>query len=221
MCEELQVSIPEHRRAECKNIAENFPLLSLSNSLPMLKDLKSIAHAHGENENYELLLNNFWRPTLTVNGFEGLPNFEKAGNVVYQMLKLRCSLRLPPTLDPAKAAEIVKAKLSEPEPFNSQVEVVISGTGNGFDAPKLPDEIDNKFNEAHKVVFGEENSPLFVGCGGSLHLMEVFDKNFHGTNFLLTGCGFLDCNSHSANENLDLEFCRKLTTVISLLLSKL
>ena len=83
MCEELQVSIPEHRRAECKNIAENFPLLSLSNSLPMLKDLKSIAHAHGENENYELLLNNFWRPTLSVTGFEGLPNFEKAGNVVY------------------------------------------------------------------------------------------------------------------------------------------
>jgi hypothetical protein len=81
MCEEFHVSIPEHRQAECKHTAKKVPLLS--SSLPMLKDLKSIAHAHGENENYELLLNNFWRPTLSVTGFEGLPNFEKAGNVVY------------------------------------------------------------------------------------------------------------------------------------------
>lgn len=173
MCEEFQVSIPEHRRAECKHAAKKVPLLS--SSLPMLKDLKSIAHAHGENENYELLLNNFWRPTLSVTGFEGLPNFEKAGNVVYQMLKLRCSLRLPPTLDSAKAAEIVKAKLTEPEPYNSQVEVVIVGAGNGFDAPKLPEVIENKFNEAHKAVFGEENIPMVVGCGGSIPFMEVFD----------------------------------------------
>ena len=219
MHDDFQVSIPEHRKAECRHTAKKVPLLS--SSLPMLKGLKSIAHAHEENENYELLLNNFWRPTLSVTGFEGLPNFEKAGNVVYQMLKLRCSLRLPPTLDSAKAAEIVKAKLTEPEQFNSQVEVVIAGAGNGFDAPKLPDEIENKFNEAHKAVFGEANVPMFVGCGGSIPFMEVFDQNFPGTNFLLTGCGFLDCNAHSANENLDLEFCRKLTTVISLLLSKL
>ena len=160
MCEEFQVSIPEHRRTECKHTAKKVPLLS--SSLPMLKDLKSIAHAHGKNENYELLINNFWRPTLSVTGFEGLPNFEKAGNVVYQILKLRCSLRLPPTLDSAKAFEIVKAKLSEPEPYNSKVEVVIAGAGNGFDVPKIPDEIENKFNEAHKAVFGEGNNPMFV-----------------------------------------------------------
>ncbi len=48
----------------------------------------------------------------------------------------------------------MKAKLTEPEPYNSQVEVVIAGAGNGFDAPKLPEEIENKFNEAHKAVFG-------------------------------------------------------------------
>ena len=117
LCEELQVQIPEHRRAECKHTSTKVPLLS--SSLPMLKDLKSIAHSYGENENFELLLNNFWRPTLSVTGFEGLPNFEKAGNVVYQTLKLRCSLRLPPTLNSEKAIEIVKAKLTEPEEYNS------------------------------------------------------------------------------------------------------
>lgn len=219
LCEELQVEIPVHRISECKHVSAKVPLLS--SSLPMLKDLKSIAHNHGENQNFELMINNFWRPTLSVTGFEGLPNFEKAGNVIYKELKLRCSLRLPPTLNSAKAAEIVKAKLTEAEPYNSQVEVSIAGAGNGFDAPKLPEELENKFNEAHKTVFGDSNVPMFVGCGGSIPFMEVFDQHFPGTNFLLTGCGFLDCNAHSANENLDLDYCRKLTTVVSLLLSKL
>ena len=51
--------------------------------------------------------------------------------------------------------------------------------------------------------------------------MEVFSENFPGSNFLLTGVGFADSNAHAANENIDLEFTRKLTTVIALTLSKL
>ncbi len=157
-------------------------------------------------------------------GFEGLPPFAKAGNVVYKELKLRCSLRLPPTLHNQDAAKIVREKLTEKrddETYNAQVEVTIGEGGNGFDAPALPEIIHSKFNKAHQEVFGETQLPMFIGCGGSIPFMEVFDQNFPGTNFLLTGCGFLDCNAHSANENLDLEFCRKLTTVIALLLSKL
>lgn len=99
--------------------------------------------------------------------------------------------------------------------------MTIGEGGNGFDAPKLPEEIESKFTEAHKAVFGEANPPMFIGCGGSIPFMEVFSQNFPGTNFLLTGCGFLDCNAHSANENLDLDYCRKLTTVVALTLSKL
>ena len=117
----------------------------------MLSSVKSMGHSFGENENYELLLNNFWRPSLSVTGFEGLPTFDRAGNVVYKELKLRCSLRLPPTLLATKAAEIVKEKLSQPNDFNAQVEVIIGDGGNGFDAPKLPDEVSTKFTEAHKV----------------------------------------------------------------------
>jgi hypothetical protein len=94
--EDLQVQIPPHRIQECKEAAQKVPLLS--KSLPMLSQVKSIGFEKGEEENFELLLNNFWRPTLSVIGFEGLPNFSKAGNVIYKELKLRCSLRLPPTL---------------------------------------------------------------------------------------------------------------------------
>lgn len=62
---------------------------------------------------------------------------------------------------------------------------------------------------------------MFVGCGGSIPFMEVFSGIFPEANFLLTGVGFPDSNAHAANENLDLEYCRKLTTVIAILLSTL
>jgi di/tripeptidase len=51
--------------------------------------------------------------------------------------------------------------------------------------------------------------------------MEVFKKYFPGTHFILVGVGFPDSNPHSANENLDLEFTRKLTTAIAGLLSQI
>jgi len=44
---------------------------------------------------------------------------------------------------------------------------------------------------------------------------------FPDANFLLTGCGFVESNAHAADENLDLEYCRKLTETIAHLLSKL
>jgi acetylornithine deacetylase/succinyl-diaminopimelate desuccinylase-like protein len=49
--------------------------------------------------------------------------------------------------------------------------------------------------------------------------MEVFADMFPGAHFLLTGCCFPESNAHSANENLDLEYCRKLTTVIAKILA--
>jgi acetylornithine deacetylase/succinyl-diaminopimelate desuccinylase-like protein len=69
-------------------------------------------------------------------------------------------------------------------------------------------------------VFGG-NEPLFIGCGGSIPFMEFFSSMYPKANFLLTGVGFPDSNAHAANENLDLEFCRKLISTIGLTLSKL
>jgi hypothetical protein len=71
-----------------------------------------------------------------------------------------------------------------------------------------------------KEIFdGEE--PVFVGCGGSIPFMEVMSREFPGAQFLLTGCGFVDSNAHCANENLRLGFCAKLTSFVTLVISKL
>jgi len=74
--------------------------------------VQSLGHS-SDNEALELLLNNYWRPTLSVTGLEGLPPFERAGNVVYKEMKVRVSLRLPPTLKADKATEIVREILTQ------------------------------------------------------------------------------------------------------------
>lgn len=118
----------------------------LHTQLPIVPGLHSQAH-HScslHSEPHQLLLNNFWKPTLSVIGFEGLPtNLSQAGNVVYKTLKLRVSLRLPPTLDSQQAAKIVREKLTleGPDTFGAKVELTIDEGGNGFDAPKLPESI--------------------------------------------------------------------------------
>jgi hypothetical protein len=38
------------------------------NSIPVLSQVHSLASGKGDEENFELLLNNFWRPTISVIG---------------------------------------------------------------------------------------------------------------------------------------------------------
>ena len=51
--------------------------------------------------------------------------------------------------------------------------------------------------------------------------MEIFATEFPNANFLLTGCATESGNAHCANENIDLEYCRKFITAISLMLSRM
>ena len=103
--------------------------------------------------------------------------------------------------------------------FGDKVNFSCDDFGDGFDAPDLPPHIKEPLNFATAEIFGGAQ-PLYVGCGGSIPFMEVFSSEFPNANFLLTGVGFPDSNAHSANENLRLDFCRKLTTTIGLMLSK-
>ena len=107
-----------------------------------------------------------------------------------------------------------------PETFGVKVEIPTASGGNGLDTKPLEAQVSEAFYSANSYVFNG-NKPLFVGCGGSIPFMEFFSSEFPGANFLLTGVGFPDSNAHAANENLDLEFCRKLIGVVALTLSKL
>jgi len=194
----------------------------------MFNTTKSMAYAlnstDAKAENVQLFINNCWRSQLAVIGIEGLPsNLSSAGNVIYKEVKYRCSMRIPPHLPSQKCVEVLKEKLTAPgeETFGAKIDFEVLDAGDGFDAPDLPEKIKNGLNKATEQVFGAGKQPLYVGTGGSIPFMDVFAQEFPKANFMLTGLGFPDANMHSANENLRIEYCKKLTQAIGALLSEL
>jgi acetylornithine deacetylase/succinyl-diaminopimelate desuccinylase-like protein len=194
---------------------------SLLPSLPGLQPLTS-SPLSSPAANYDLILQSTWLPQLTITAIEGLPaTLADASNSIKKAVTLRCSLRLPPTLNAEKAEEMVRGIIEGGEnPYGAVVEIVGCHGGNGFDTQELNPKVKKAFEDANAEVFAG-NKPLYIGCGGSIPFMEFFSSMYPAANFLLTGVGFPDSNAHAANENLDLEFCRKLISTVALTLSKL
>ena len=84
-----------------------------SKTLPLLNDIKSLVYYQSEEEAYEQLLNNCWRPQLAVIGQQGLQTKESAGNAIYKEITFRCSMRLPPTLKGDEAEKILRKIIFE------------------------------------------------------------------------------------------------------------
>ena len=168
-------------------------------------------------------LGQWWRPALTVIGIEGLPaDINKAGNVVHKELKFRLSMRTAPNCDCDVLAEQLKKAVEEaPEEvtYGATVEFDAYDKENGFCAPDLPQNVKSVLNQSTKEVF-DGSDPVFVGCGGAIPFMGIFSNEFPNANFLLTGAATLTGNAHCANENLDLEYCKKFITTIALVLSR-
>lgn len=159
-------------------------------------------------------LNQWWKPTLTVIGIEGMPSdLNTAGNVVHKDLKLRLSMRTAPNCDCEALAEQLRRVITETPvevTYGARVEFEVVDKGNGFCAPDLPQAMKDIVYQSTREVF-EGRDPVFVGCGGSIPFMEIFSQEFPESNFLLTGAATITGNAHCANENLDLEYCKKFT----------
>jgi hypothetical protein len=69
----------------------------------------------------------------------------------------KLSLRLPPTLDLKTAEDIIRSKIFEKneEVFGAHIEFKRGGCGNGFDSPKLPDDLMEKLLTSAKVAYGD------------------------------------------------------------------
>src|SRR5690349_5610904 len=103
--DELFVEIPPQRLEQARRSTEvlgeavydKFPFVE--GMQPVTKDL------------VELVLNRTWRPQLAVTGVGGMPALESAGNVLRPFTAVKLSLRVPSTLNGAKAGKFLKERL--------------------------------------------------------------------------------------------------------------
>jgi acetylornithine deacetylase/succinyl-diaminopimelate desuccinylase-like protein len=169
------------------------------------------------NDPFELLLNNNWRPTLSITGADGLPAFRSAGNVLRPQTTLKLSFRLPPTLSPATAAAAIQRTLERDPPYGARVSFTVESAMGGWNAPTFAPWLAQSMQAASQAFF--DRDAMYMGTGGSIPFMGMLGERFPGTQFLVTGVLGPQSNAHGPNEFLHLETARRLTGCVSRVLA--
>lgn len=161
----------------------------------------------------ELLLNSTWRPTLSVTGVDGIPPVSSAGNVLRPMTALVLSFRLPPGVDPQRAAASVKRTLESDPPYGAHVSFEVESSMGGWNAPATEPWLTAAIQSASSHFFGRD--AMYMGTGGSIPFMGMLSEKFPRTQFLVTGVLGPHSNAHGPNEFLDIATGKRVTACVS------
>ena len=161
----------------------------------------------------ELLLNQTWRPTLSVTGLDGAPPMNAAGNVLRPFTAAKLSIRLPPTTDAAAAGEAVKALLERDPPYGAQVSFKLDKAGAGWNAPTLAPWLEAALEHGSQAAFGR--GVAMVGEGGSIPLMGMLSQMFPAAQFVITGVLGPRSNAHGPDEFLHLPMVKGVTVAMA------
>jgi len=203
----LHVDIPEQRIEQARKAADTLGDMAYAKFPWAVSDPKP------NESNYELLLNNTWRPTLSITGADGLPALVDAGNVLLPFNTLKLSFRLPPTCDAGDAAKAVKDILDVDAPPLSKVSFEVESTMAGWDAPPIADWLEASMQKASEAFFGKPS--VYMGTGGTIPFMGMLGEKFPQAQFLITGLLGPKSNAHGPNEFLHIETGKRLTSCVA------
>lgn len=208
---ELHTDVPVGRLAEVRETVAAVPG-AIRVGLPLVPGM-----ALADEDETELMLNNTWRPTLAVIGGDGLPLPADAGNVLRPATTLALSFRLPPTVDSTRAAAAVRRALTTDVPYGAQIELSRVEHADGWNAPPVAPWLRAALDDASDTVFGAPWRTL--GLGGSIPLMGLLQEQYPAAAFVVTGVLGPGSNAHVPNESLHLDYARRLTETIALVLA--
>jgi len=211
LLDELHVSLPRDRRAQASAAAQVLGS-EVAGKLPWLSGVHPVS-----NDPTELIINSSWRATLAVTGAEGLPSLGSAGNVLLPELAVKLSLRLPPTCDAARAERAVREALEREPPYGAQVSFEDASSNGGWNAPAFAPWLEESIARASTAVYGK--TAVHIGCGGTIPFMGMLGERFPRTQFFITGVLGPQANAHGPNEFLHIEYAKKLTACVSLVLA--
>jgi acetylornithine deacetylase/succinyl-diaminopimelate desuccinylase-like protein len=211
LLDELHVSIPADRRAQASAAARVLGS-AVADKLPWARGVQAVS-----NDPTELIINSTWRATLAVTGAEGLPPVLSAGNVLLPELAVKLSLRLPPTCDAARAQRAVHEALEREPPYGAQVGFEEPSANGGWNAPAFAPWLEESIARASRAVYGE--TAVNIGCGGTIPFMGMLGERFPRTQFFITGVLGPHANAHGPNEFLHIDYTKKLTACVSLVLA--
>jgi acetylornithine deacetylase/succinyl-diaminopimelate desuccinylase-like protein len=204
---EMNVTIPGHGRATVAETVRSDPGRSW-HKFPLVAGMRLAS-----DDEVELLLNNTWRPTLSVVGAAGLPEPENAGNVLRTSTTLALSFRLPPTADAQAARSALEKALTTDVPYGAKVEISRVEAQTGWSAPDPAPWLAQALQRTGEVVFGEQCRSM--GMGGSVPFMTLLGQLYPDAQFLVTGALGLDSNMHVPDEWLNIAFAQRVTAAVA------
>ncbi len=205
--EGLHVEIPAERVEQANKVAEVLGD-EVFDKFPFLPGMKPMNDDLGE-----LVLNRTWRPALSVTGVDGIPPLSSAGNVLRPFTAVKLSLRLPPTLEGAKAGELLKDVLLRDPPYGAQVELKLEKASSGWNAPALSPWLSQAIEDASQAAFGKP--AMYMGEGGTIPFMGMLGEKFPGAQFMITGVLGPHSNAHGPNEFLHIPMGKRVTASVA------
>jgi len=212
LLEDLFVEIPENRRNEIKEVVKILAK-DVINNIPFEAGVKPLSE-----DMEELVVNNTWKPYLCVLGADGFPEASTAGNVLRPFTQVKLSIRLPPMVDSAKGGQKVVEVLTSNPPYNAVVEAKITDTCDGWNMSNFSERLKNITNTASQRFYAG-NEIQYNGEGGSIPFVQILNNKYKNSDFLVLGVTGPGSNIHGLDENLDLDFCRRLICCLAYVLS--
>ncbi|HET6433728.1 M20 family metallopeptidase [Dyella sp.] len=209
---ELYVEIPAERVEQARHATEVLGT-AIYDKFPFVAGMQPVS-----DDLVELVLNRTWRPQLAVTGAGGLPALESAGNVLRPFTAMKLSLRVPPTLNGAKAGDFVKQLLEKDPPYGAKVSFKVEKDGSGWNAPQLSPWLAQAVSEASEHYFGAPAA--YMGEGGSIPFMGMLGEKFPEAQFLITGVLGPHSNAHGPNEFLHIPTGKKVSMVVAEVVAK-
>jgi acetylornithine deacetylase/succinyl-diaminopimelate desuccinylase-like protein len=211
LIDELQAAIPKDRRAQITAAAQVLGQ-AVAAKMPFVTGARPVS-----NDPVELLINSTWRATVAVTGADGFPPVRSAGNVLLPELCLKLSLRLAPTTDADSAAKAIQHALERDPPYGAEVRFEDISCAAGWNAPPMLPWLEESVMRASREIHGKD--AVHLGAGGSIPFMGMLGAKFPATQFFITGVLGPQSNAHGPNEFLHIEYAKKLTACVSLVLA--
>lgn len=199
--------IPAERRAEAEAFAEASPGL-VKRQFPLVEGMQPAS-----DDEVELILNNTWRPTLSVIGAAGLPEPASAGNVLRASTTLTLSFRVPPHADAKAALAELTTTLTSEVPYGATVELSDMKAENGWSTPPAAPWLTESLGQLGEQVFGRPCRS--IGIGGSVPFMELLGRLYPQAQFVVTGALGADSNMHVPDEWLNVGFAQQVTEAVA------
>lgn len=209
LLKEFHTQIPERYQDALKELAE---LSDLRTAFAWKDQTASTASS-----SLDALINNTWKPTLSILGADGLPPTENAGALIRNSTALKLSFRIPPGADSRAALQATIRELTENVPYNATVEISNADANDGFVVPPMTPWLAKALDQVSETVF--ENKPGCIFCGASIGTLPMFARAFPKSAFINTGAMLPGSNAHAPDEWLPLEYATKLTYSLALLMA--